>query len=173
MRFSAAEITRWAGQYSYPRPDRDLVDTVRPSTRAQGHITRDQFLQVCRWKSPRSAPKAEINDDQYVREITTVCFSTKSERLRIEVLTLLEGVSWPTASTVLHFCVSEDYPLLDVRALWSLGIEEKRAQYRFQLWDEYVQQCRRIATGAGVSVRTLDKALWQYAKVHQPKLTDD
>lgn len=33
---------------------------------------------------------------------TRVALSTPSERLRIEVLTLLDGVGWPTASVLLH-----------------------------------------------------------------------
>jgi hypothetical protein len=169
LRFPVSEINRWANRYSYPRSDRDLIETLRPAAQLQRHITRAQLLQICRWKSPRSAAKAEINDDPYVREITSVSFSTQSERLRIEALTLLTGVSWPIASTVLHFGDSEEYPILDVRALWSLGIRDEPTAYRFQLWEEYVQECRRIAREAGVSVRTLDKALWQYAKAHQPK----
>ncbi len=37
------------------------------------------------------------------------------------VLRFLDGVEWPTASTILHFCGARPYPILDYRALWSLG----------------------------------------------------
>lgn len=43
--------------------------------------------------------------------------------MRIEVLTVVCGVSWPVASTILHYCVSDDYPILDFRALWSLEMD--------------------------------------------------
>lgn len=122
-------------------------------------------MQILQWKSPRSAPTAAVNDDAYVRDITGIAFSTHNERVRIEVLTLLCGVSWPIASTLLHYRVSEEYPILDVRALWSL---EMFGAYCFGLWEQYVHECQRIAGDARVSVRTLDKALWQYAKEHQP-----
>jgi hypothetical protein len=56
-------------------------------------------------------------------EITGISFGTTSERVRIEALTLLCGVNWPIASTILRYCVREHYPILDVRALWSLDIE--------------------------------------------------
>jgi hypothetical protein len=172
LRFSPAEITHWADLYSYSRPDRHRTERLRPAALLQRHISRDQLLQVCRWKSPRAAPKAELNDDPYVKEITAISFCARNERVRIEVLTLLSGVSWPIASTILHFCVSADYPILDVRALWSLGVD-KPSCYRFQRWDQYAKSCRQIALEAGVSIRTLDKALWQFAKIHQPKLSED
>jgi hypothetical protein len=31
-------------------------------------------------------------------------------------------------------------------------------------WLEYLAACREIASRAAVSIRTLDKALWQYSK---------
>jgi hypothetical protein len=31
-------------------------------------------------------------------------------------------------------------------------------------WLEYLDTCRRLARQAGVSLRTLDKALWQHSK---------
>jgi hypothetical protein len=108
-----------------------------------------------------------------VRELTAIAFSTSNERLRIEVLTLLNGVSWPLASTILHFGVSADYPILDVRALWSLGVRVRQHQYDYELWRNYVQYCRALTAETGVSVRTLDKALWQYAKVYQPGLGEN
>jgi hypothetical protein len=64
--------------------------------------------------------------------------------------------------------VRDDYPILDFRALWSLSKEVEPHEYDFPLWDEYVQTCRSLATQAGVSVRTFDKALWQYSKEKQP-----
>ena len=93
--------------------------------------------------------------------------------MRIQILTLLAGVRWPIASAILHYTVSEDYPILDVRALWSLEMERTTVDYTFPFWEAYVKECQRIARDAGVSVRTLDKALWQYAKTHQPNLSSD
>ena len=70
------------------------------------------------------------------------------------------------ASVILHFRFDNTYPILDFRALWSLGIEE-RNKYDFELWWAYVLCCRKLARRAGVSMRTLDRALWQYSKENQ------
>ncbi len=61
------------------------------------------------------------NPEDFIKDVTHTALITPSERLRIEVLTLLNGVSWPTASVLLHFGYDNLYPILDFRALWSLG----------------------------------------------------
>ena len=98
-----------------------------------------------------------------MREVTRFAFSTTDERLRIEALTLLDGVSFPTASAVLHLLHQTPYPLLDYRALGSLNTAVP-STYKYELWNEYVVFCRALAKRAGVTMRTLDKALWQFHK---------
>ena len=92
-----------------------------------------QLRVLARWKTPRSAPRIARNEPELVREATRAALSTRSERLRIEVLMLLEGVSWPTASVILHFAHEEPYPILDTRALWSVGLRAA-PPYRFEVW---------------------------------------
>jgi hypothetical protein len=69
---------------------------------------------------------------------------------------------------MLHFAHRDLYPILDFRALWSLGHEKPPAFYTFDFWWEYVQSCRARAKECGVSMRVLDRALWQFSKENQP-----
>lgn len=78
-------------------------------------------LAIAEWKTARSRSHCRKNDDGYVKEVTRAALSSNNERFKIEVLRLLDGVEWPTASVILHFCDRGRYPILDVRALWSLG----------------------------------------------------
>ncbi len=71
------------------------------------------------------------------------------------------------ASVILHFFHSEPYPILDYRALWSLGIDEP-PYYKYDFWWGYVRICRDLAEANAVCMRTLDKAMWQYSKENQP-----
>lgn len=80
------------------------------------------------------------------------------------MLLALRGVQWPTASTVLHFGHRDRYPILEVRALESLGFTQKDASYEFDFWWDYVTTCRRLADEHKVDMRTLDRALWQWSK---------
>lgn len=134
----------------------------------QGYLTADQLYEICRWKSKRKAARAKNNPDVFVNEITKFSFAAKCERSKIGSLMLLDGVQMPTASVILHFCVNQTYPILDVRALWSLSID-KPSYYNSDFWEEYTAICREVAKKLAISVRELDMALWQYSKKHQPK----
>jgi len=65
----------------------------------------------------------EDNPEEYVKEITAFALGATTERSRIEVLTNLDGVRWPTASVILHFFHKEPYPIMDFRALWSVSLD--------------------------------------------------
>jgi hypothetical protein len=165
LRFPHSEIEKWAAQYSYAS-DAAIEDVIAPAARRQGYLTRDQFLTIAEWKTARSRSRCRKNDAGYVKEVTGAALRSKNERFKIEVLRLLDGVDWPTASVILHFCDRGRYPIVDVRAMWSLGVTTPPA-IDFPVWMEYTRFLRGVSADAGVSMRTLDRALWQYSKVKQ------
>jgi hypothetical protein len=107
------------------------------------------------------------NSDTFVEEVTAFAFAAKDERARVESLTLLDGVLWPTASVILHLFHSDPYPIMDFRALWSLSADVPD-QYCFSFWWDYVGECRLLRSRCGTDMRTLDRALWQFSKQNQP-----
>jgi hypothetical protein len=121
-------------------------------------------------EGPRSAGHVEDNPEEYVKEITEFAFRATTERARIKVLTSLDGVRWPTASVILHFCHRAAYPIMDFRALWSVSLPVP-AQYSFTFWWPYVQFCRELSKRTGLDMGTLDRALWQYSKENQNELS--
>ena len=165
LRFPVSAIERWAGRFSYAS-DAFIEEDLAPAVRRQGYLTRDQFLTIAEWKTARSRPRCERNADAYVREVTGAALASPHEGFKINMLRLLEGVEWPTASVILHFCDRGRYPILDVRALWASGLD-KPPSHSFALWMAYTEYLRGVAEKAGVSMRTLDKALWQYSKERQ------
>lgn len=142
------------------RIERDIA----PAVRRRGFYTRDEFLELCLWKTPRSKRRCAENDEAFVHEATKVALGAEHERLRIESLLMLRGVSWPTASVLLHFGHRDPYPILDFRALHALGANEPASGYDFAFWWAYVVECRRLAQEAKVPMRTLDRALWEWSK---------
>jgi hypothetical protein len=142
------------------------LEHLRNVSENPGYITTKQLYEVCRWKSPRRPELAKTNPEELVREVTNFAFHAKHEELRIGALTLLNGVSFPTASVILHFCVDNSYPILDFRALWSLGIK-RPPRYTVAFWCQYVRLCRGLAAKHGMSVRELDMALWQFSRDNQ------
>jgi hypothetical protein len=165
LRFPVTQIRHWAQRYVSPGED-ELIARVRSCVTEAGYIPVPEFLDLCRWKSPRTAKRCAENPPEFVRVVTRTALATPDERLRIEVLTLLDGVNWPTASVLLHFGMWDRYPILDFRALWSLRVAMPK-QYDFDLWWAYTTECRDLAGEASVDMRTLDRALWQYSKEKQ------
>jgi hypothetical protein len=161
LRFPVREIPRWSQAAG---GDEDEEDLRRIGARARrvGYLRRQDLLRLARWKTPRSRPRVESNSEARVRSITRRAFASKDERARIELLTQLSGIGWPTASVLLHFCHPDPYPILDVRALWSFGIE-RPPSYRFEFWRDYTLACRRTASRASCSMRALDRAAWRYS----------
>ena len=179
LRFDQSEVPFWAKRYveqSKPadmRGETDIDQILAPAAKARGYLTRDEFLEICHWKSRRPKPYYARNTDDFIQAATATALSTPSEQLRIEVLTLLSGVKWPVASAILHWTHVDPYPILDVRALWSLGWSEMADRpslvYDFGDWREYTLYCRQLRQECDVTMRELDRALWQYAKEHMPR----
>jgi hypothetical protein len=162
LRFPEKKIAYWADRASDLTP----LQKIGQAARARGYLTKAEFLKLCNVKSPRSKFRCEKNTPELIKEITSISSHAKSEQVEIQSLIILTGVSWPTASFILHFCSKHNYPILDYRALWSLSIN-KPPVYAFAFWKEYTAYCRALAERNKLSMRRLDSALWQYSKENQ------
>jgi hypothetical protein len=156
----------WAKRYAYA--DDTQVQTIGERSRLAGFYTKQDFLTICEWKT-RGRPRRHYqrNSEEDVRRLTAIALTTPDEKKRITTLLELHGVSWPTASVLLHLAHKDPYPILDFRALWSLQCD--RTYYSFSFWREYVRACRALAAQCGVSMRDLDRALWQYSTENQQR----
>jgi hypothetical protein len=161
LQFRASQIDTLAGRFGYQDDSRLLA--FGAAARARGYYTRREFIEVCAWKTPRSRPAVAGNSRRAVISKTGRALAAIDESDRIRPLLELQGVGVPTASTLLYFAFPDDYPILDVRALESLGVKP-RSVYPVSFWLEYLKACRDLARRHGVSLRTLDQALWQHSK---------
>lgn len=165
LRFCLKELVNLSLRYSYQSNESDLSH-LKSGINSRGFLTKDDLRKVARWKSPRRSGLIERNSEEFVQEITRAALTSANERTRIEVLTLLDGVQWPTASVILHFFHRDQYPIVDFRALWSLSLDVPKP-YTFAFWLMYVDCCRDLAKQAKLSMREVDQALWQYSKENQ------
>lgn len=116
LRFDEALIPELANQYNYA-DDARVLNEIGPKAREQGYFTKDDFQDICRWRTSRSQSRVRANPPKFIEEATRISLSTGLEEIRIGVLTLLHGVLMPTASVVLHFAHKDPYPIIDFRAL--------------------------------------------------------
>lgn len=166
LRFDPKAIEYWAAQFPDGPSTRRIMNEIVPRTRERGTLSKADFLTLCEWNSPRTRALCRSNAEDFIREITRVSFATKHERVRVETLTLLKGVSLGTASVLLHFCSTDLYPIYDPMSLWSLQTTPP-IKFDFDFWWEYVLTTRKLAKRAKVTMRELDRALWEYARVNQ------
>lgn len=166
-------------QYNYSEKNKSLEDTIRAVMQEEpDHIGLDLLYKIVAWKAPRIRERVKLNREDLVKEVTRSSFSSKNEQFQVEVLTLLKGVKYRAATTILHFRFPRRYTIMDYRAWESLqdtrltrgerkGFKiDRRYKIRddFEHWMTYLTVCRNICKREGCSLRDLDKALWQYSK---------
>ncbi len=147
------------------RADSEVIDLGK-RIQEKGFSNLDEFRILSDWKSPRIRKHILSNGEETIQEVTKDVLSTKSELTHIGSLLLLKGVSYPMASTFLHLCHETKYPIIDYRALWTLGFDEL-PKYDINFWLSYVNYTRDLADKYNLDMRTLDRALWGYSKKYQ------
>jgi hypothetical protein len=161
LRFPVGDVEALAARFESDVDDR--VAAAGAKARKRGHYTKPELLLLCEWKTPRSKQRVADNTPGFVEGITGAAFATEDESERMAALCALQGVHAPTASVLLHFAFPDRYPIIDWRALESLG-QPRQATYTIQYWLRYLDACRELAAQAGVTMRVLDKALWQHSR---------
>ena len=167
LRFSESDINDLANRYTqyqgvYYREREQQVIGLRDDIQRRGYLTKDDLHTIAYWKSHRRAALTLENADAFIEEITTQALTSTDDWGKLLALTKLRGIGQPTASAILHLYDKGQYPILDVRALWSVG-DRGRNYYHSWLWLEYIAFCRDIANRNGIDMRTLDRALWFYS----------
>lgn len=170
MKLTSSEILDYCKRYelNYRATDDEKTEKeLKKWFLSNRFLDKSHFVKLGLWKSKRPKKHYENNDNEFIKAITEFALSTKNERARVESLLIIRGVSWPVASTLLHFAYPDKYPIMDFRAIWSLGWEQPKS-YNFEFWQKYVDELRKLAKENSVSLRVLDKSLWYYSKENQP-----
>lgn len=171
MEVTKEKIREYAQKYdkrNKDTPDEIVEKEMKQWLEGNRCLDREKFIKIGLWKSKRPKKKYESNDDLTVKEITRFSFITKSEEARTKSLLVLNGVFYPVASVILHFAFPNKYPILDFRVIWSIGWPQPKS-YTFDFWRKYCDKIQGISKETGENIRTVDKALWEYSKEHQPK----
>lgn len=177
INLSVEEVQKFSRRYKEEdsgrllESDRSLQESLKDAHR-RGHITLRQLQDVVEWKSgKRMLHLCEENTPEEIEECSKAAFAARTDRLRIHALVALHGVSWPTASAVLHFVFPCQFPVLDVRVMRAVGEIPADANqppnYTIPLWSKYAELCRATAERYGVTLRDLDRALWMWDRCNR------
>jgi hypothetical protein len=139
----------------------------------RGHLTKPEFLAICRWKSPRAIRHYMKNSPARIRRQSAMALASRSERARFEALTALDGVGAPVASAILTLTNPRRYGVLDIR-VWQLLFELGSVRtkpggvgFTFSDWHHFLMELRHHAKQLGVSVRTVEYSLFLYHQREQ------
>ena len=140
------------------------------SARDRGHLTRAELLAICRWKSARAIRHIRANNPGQVRRATKIALNTRSERVRLQALLDLRGVSVPMASAILTLLYPRRYGVIDIR-VWQLLHEvgtvtgaPNGVGFTYANWHQFLMVVRDFAKRYGVRARDIERTLFL---VHQ------
>ena len=85
----------------------------------QGYLTKDEFLKIGMWKSPRPKQLYLKNSEEEIISTSKEVLSTDYEKRKLELLDKLKGVSIPTASAILTLTDPKNYGVIDIR-VWQI-----------------------------------------------------
>jgi len=160
LQFDPSLISELAARYSF-QEDAEALDAGE-RIRA-GEYTRGNIAKIFEWKTNgRGRSRLEKNSDADITDTLYLATEAKTDRAAVAVLTGLNGVQVPVASAILTAIDPKRFTIIDFRALEALGVLQPVISINFYL--EYLEECRRLAGKNGVSLRTLDRALWQWSK---------
>jgi hypothetical protein len=164
LQFEPSQIEPLAARYPVEDDHSALDAGVRI---AKGDYTRANLEIIFRWKTGgRGVSRLDRNAALEVEEALRLAAAARMERTAIAVLCGLFGVNVPVASAVLTAINPMCYTIIDFRALESLCVTDYSATIDFYL--SYLSHCRLLADRHSVSLRLLDRALWQWSKEKLP-----
>lgn len=146
-----------------------LFSHVGPAVLRRGKYVRDEFELTCDWKSSRTRNLVKSNSPDQIEEVTELALHC-SENLRIPILSILRGVSTPTASALLTVWQPERYTITDYRVLNSLAklshpvLKKVKIMKLEKSYTEYLGLMQSLSYVLNCSLRALDKALWTFDK---------
>ncbi len=138
-----------------------------------GDFTLANLEAIVRWKSERVVHYLIANSNEKIKRVLAVATAPgASTETAVKALLELQGVDIPMASAILAAIFPDRYTVLDFRVLEALG----HARHDVRFYEEYLDFCKRLAESnivkpqsdlpAPTPLRALDRALWEWSRVH-------
>jgi len=144
-----------------------LIDVLKGVTK-RGYFTKEEFLRMGMWKTPRPKNWYLANSEEEIIGISKKMFSTEFEKRRIDLLIRLQGVNIPTASAILTLTNPNDYGVIDIR-VWevlylygSVLVNPTGTNFSFKNWYNYLMKIRYFSEYFDVKARDIERTIFLY-----------
>ncbi len=179
MRFpftTKQEIIDWETYYKHQQSKKaqyteqtviDLKEQVKARENTEnpkGYLRQSELRTMAKWKSHYVPSKIDKNKQSLIEDATSKAFRLDDDWVKLQELKRINGVSESVASVILHLYDQEKYPILDKHALRSIGIDNRQVYYDEPFWLKYTNLCRSASDRFGVSMRSLDRALYKFSQ---------
>jgi hypothetical protein len=162
LQFAPADIPRLTRRYMDRDAEEDEKAVAAGARIRGGDFSRDNLLAIFRWKTKgRGVSRLASNSDDEIADALRLALDARAGRSAIAVLTGLYGVDVPVASAILTAMKPDQYTVIDFRTLEALGSISKDRSVQFYL--DYLGFCRHLAAEHHVTLRDLDRAMWQWS----------
>jgi hypothetical protein len=165
-------ITQWEIKYDSLEGDendyKSIQNLVMIELRSTNSISKNTFIQLINWKSPRLKGIVKVTDyENYYRPVIEKCIVENDLRSKLRLLVSLYGISFPSATTILHFIYPDVFPIIDFRtteALNHFGLLKSARISENSYWI-FFNVIHKIKTDTNFSLRKIDRALFSYNKI--------
>ena len=149
------------------------IFSLSHSINENGFLTKELGMKILHWKSPRPFKHYDKNTKDDFETITKYALMQEDEKIKIHILTALNGVNYPSASAILMFSNPSKYPVIDIRVWRQLYknefvTENPRGQnFTLTQWSKYLDVIRNISDKLNITPRQVEKRLFDYDKSTQ------
>lgn len=172
LRITSEFIARYAPRYVITELEERLLTKDAKKARKKERLKYKSLLRFAEWKAVAVLPILTSYSDKITqKDIEYLTFLALEEdtpdRLRIPILSIIDGVGKPFASAILSAVYPADFALMDARSvgvLFDAGLLESKNTARVA-YEDYLGVVRMIASEANVSLHEVYRALYAYAEL--------
>jgi hypothetical protein len=135
--------------------------------RKRSYLAKDLFISVGAWKSRRSIRLLSANSPKEIKRHSMAAFDANSREAAILAMRELSGVGTRMAVAMLHWMRPNEFPMIDVRIVQSVGWAEPQSWDDLTFYETLADHIQKHARRISVSLRDIDRALWAIDKAHQ------
>jgi hypothetical protein len=170
-------ISTWHPKYDQIANDeteyRNLVALVKKEIGQKSTISKETFIRILNWKSPRVKGIVRLNEFNIYGKGIGAAYNAE-ENQKLIILLRLYGIGTPVGSTILHFMYPNAFPIIDIRTAETLHYAGRieSSLTGFSRYASFQSEMLRIARENPIfTLREIDRALSAYHKIYlSPKL---
>lgn len=137
------------------------------------YLTKDQFIKIGMWKSPRPRKLYLSNSENDIIDISKRALVSSSEIERIVYFAHLKWIKIPASSAILTLIDPQNYGVIDIRVrqvFYLYGLVEHNPEgidFDPIDWINYLEKLRFYAKMFDTAVRNIERTLFLHHKIIQ------